>query len=130
MAEAPGKSRGADHRYGRSHRCSRLPPEAGMSVARPVQRGRLKVFLSYAAGAGKTYRMLEEAQELLKNGVDVVVGYFEPHGRKDTIELTKGLELLPRRTIEYRGVAFEEMDTNAIIERRPMVCAVDEFART
>jgi two-component system, OmpR family, sensor histidine kinase KdpD len=94
------------------------------------RRGRLKVFLSYAAGAGKTYRMLEEAQELKRRGVDVVIGYFEPHGRKDTIEKTEGLEIIPRRTIAYRGSTFEEMDTQAILERAPQVCAVDEFPHT
>src|SRR5438094_8466658 len=74
--------------------------------------------------------MLEEAQELKKQGADVVVGYFEPHGRKDTIEKTEGLEIIPRRRIEYRGVAFEEMDTEAILRRAPQICAVDEFAHT
>ena len=95
-----------------------------------MKRGRLKVFLSYAAGAGKTYRMLEEAQELKKNYVDTVVGYFEPHGRKDTIAKIEGLEVIPRRKIEYRGVTFEEMDTDAILRRAPQVCAVDEFPHT
>ena len=94
------------------------------------RRGRLKVFLSYAAGAGKTYRMLEEAQELKKRGVDIVLGYFEPHGRKDTIDKTEGLEIIPRRKIEYRGCVFEEMDTEAILRRAPQVCAVDEFPHT
>src|SRR5438552_4459328 len=94
------------------------------------RRGRLKVFLSYAAGAGKTFRMLEEAQELKRQGADIVVGYFEPHGRKDTIEKTEGLEIVPRRKIEYRGGSFEEMDTEAIIRRAPKVCAVDEFPHT
>src|SRR5438034_7642228 len=96
----------------------------------PARRGRLKVFLSYAAGAGKTYRMLEEAQELKKKGIDIVVGYFEPHGRKDTIEKTEDLEIISRRKIEYRGVAFEEMDTEAILRRAPKICAVDEFPHT
>jgi two-component system sensor histidine kinase KdpD len=90
----------------------------------------LKVFLSYAAGAGKTYRMLEEAQQLKKAGVDIVIGYFEPHGRKDTIEKTEGLEMIPRRCLEYRNCAFEEMDTDAILKRAPKVCAVDEFPHT
>ena len=93
-------------------------------------RGRLKVFLSYAAGAGKTYRMLEEAQELKRKGVDVVIGYFEPHGRKDTIAKTEGLEIVPRCSIEYRGNRFEEMDTQAILMRAPKVCLVDEFPHT
>src|ERR1700758_5117591 len=101
-----------------------------MNQLQPSQRGRLKVFLSYAAGAGKTFRMLEEAQELRTQGADIVVGYFEPHGRKDTIEKTEGLEIMPRRKIEYRGCAFEEMDTEAILRRAPRVCAVDEFPHT
>src|SRR5262245_47147420 len=98
-----------------------------MSQPQSVRRGRLKVYLSYAAGAGKTYRMLEEAQELKKKGVDVVIGYFESHGRKDTIAKTEGLETIPRRKIEYRECVFEEMDTAAILQRRPEVCVVDEF---
>jgi len=93
-------------------------------------RGQLKVFLGYAAGVGKTYHMLEEAQHLRQAGIDVVIGYFEPHGRKDTIALTEGLETVQRRIIEYRGTAFEEMDADAILLRRPAVCAVDEFAHT
>jgi two-component system sensor histidine kinase KdpD len=98
--------------------------------SQPARRGRLKVYLSYAAGAGKTYRMLEEAQQLKMQGVDIVIGYFEPHGRKDTIEKTEGLEIIPRRNIEYRNCAFEEMDTEAILRRAPQVCAVDEFPHT
>ena len=94
------------------------------------QRGKLKVFLGYAAGSGKTYQMLEEGQELLRRGVDVVIGYFEPHGRKDTIAMTEGIPLIPRRTLEYRGTAFQEMDTAAILARRPEVCLVDEFPHT
>ncbi len=93
-------------------------------------RGALKVFLGYAAGSGKTYQMLEEGQELLRRGVDVVVGYFESHGRQDTIAKTEGLPSIPRRRIEYRGTAFEEMDAEAIVRRRPQVCLVDEFAHT
>jgi two-component system, OmpR family, sensor histidine kinase KdpD len=101
-----------------------------MSQPQPARRGRLKVFLSYAAGAGKTYRMLEEAQELRKKSTDIVVGYFEPHGRKDTIEKIQGLEIIPRRKVEYRGSVFEEMDTEAILKRAPRICAVDEFPHT
>src|SRR5215470_19330750 len=101
-----------------------------MKQPQSSRRGRLKIFLSYAAGAGKTYRMLEEAQELRKQGADIVIGYFEPHGRKDTIEKTEGLEIIPRRKIEYRGVTFEEMDTDAILRRNPKICGVDEFPHT
>jgi two-component system sensor histidine kinase KdpD len=93
-------------------------------------RGTLKIYLGYAAGVGKTYAMLTEAQDLKREGRDVVVGYFEPHGRKDTIALVQGLELVPRRKIEYRGAVFEEMDTAAISRRHPQICAVDEFAHT
>jgi two-component system sensor histidine kinase KdpD len=89
--------------------------------------GRLKIYLGYAAGVGKTYQMLADAQELLRRGRDVVIGYFEPHGRADTIARTEGLETIPRRTVEYRGCVFEEMDTDAILRRRPEVCVVDEF---
>jgi two-component system sensor histidine kinase KdpD len=94
------------------------------------RRGHLKIFLSYAAGAGKTYRMLEEAQNLKKRGIDVVIGYFEPHARKDTIAKTQGLETVPRKRMEYRGSTFEEMDTAAILARAPAACAVDEFPHT
>jgi len=86
--------------------------------------------MGYAAGVGKTYKMLEEGQALRGQGVDVVIGYFEPHGRKDTIAKTEGLELIPRAKIPYRGSVFEEMNTDAILARRPQVCLVDEFAHT
>jgi two-component system, OmpR family, sensor histidine kinase KdpD len=93
-------------------------------------RGRLKIFLGYAAGVGKTFRMLEESQRLKQEGRDIVVGYFEPHGRADTIAKTEGLEMVPRRRLEYRGCWFEEMDTDAVLRRRPAICAVDEFPHT
>ncbi len=86
--------------------------------------------MGYAAGVGKTYQMLEEAHRLKAQGVDVVVGYFEPHGRKDTIVKAEGLEMIPRRKVEYRGSVFEEMDTGAILARHPQVAAVDEFPHT
>lgn len=92
--------------------------------------GRLKIYLGYAAGVGKTYQMLEEAQEMKRRGRDVVIGYFEPHGRKDTIAKTEGLEAIARRHAEYRGSAFEDMDTDAILARHPEVCVVDEFPHT
>jgi two-component system, OmpR family, sensor histidine kinase KdpD len=92
--------------------------------------GKLKIYLGYAAGVGKTYQMLEEAQHLKANGVDVVIGYFEPHGRKDTIAMTEGLEMIPRKRVPYRGSAFEEMDTETILERHPQVAIVDEFPHT
>lgn len=94
------------------------------------QRGKLKILMGYAAGVGKTYKMLEEAQALKARGVDVVIGYFEPHGRADTIAKSEGFETIPRRKVEYRGSQFEEMDTAAILARRPAVCVVDEFPHT
>src|SRR6202046_713582 len=92
--------------------------------------GKLKIFLGYAAGVGKTYQMLEEAQEAKRAGVDVVIGYFEPHGRKATIATIEGVDVIPRRKIAYRGGLFEEMDTDAILRRRPELCVVDEFPHT
>ena len=80
--------------------------------------------------SGKTFRMLEEGHGLVRHGADVVIGYFEPHGRQDTIERAQGLETVPRRRIEYRGHLFEEMDTAAIPGRRPEICLVDELAHT
>ncbi len=94
------------------------------------RKGQLKIYLGYAAGVGKTYQMLDESQELKRRGVDVVIGYFEPHARKDTIAKTESLELLPRRRMEYRGAVFEEMDTEEILRRNPAVCLVDEFPHT
>jgi len=95
-----------------------------------LPRGKLKIFMGYAAGVGKTYKMLEEAHELQSSGVDIVVGYFEPHGRQDTIAKSEGLETIPRKTVDYRNSDFEEMDTDAILTRRPQVCVVDEFPHT
>ena len=107
-------------------------PISGDSGADPqsTRPGQLKVLLGYAAGVGKTYRMLEEAQQLMRQGNDIVVGYFEPHGRKDTIAKTVGLEMIPTRAITYRTSAFQEMDADAILKRRPAICVVDELAHT
>src|SRR5579872_3574505 len=96
----------APDRCGRHIRRAPLPEAGGC-----VSRGRLKVYLGYAAGVGKTYRMLEEAQEMRRQGVDIVIGYFEPHGRLETIAKTEGLEAIPRRKVAYGGSQFEEMDT-------------------
>ncbi|HXA04458.1 MAG TPA: universal stress protein [Bryobacteraceae bacterium] len=101
-----------------------------MTSPTPTKRGRFKIFLGYAAGVGKTYQMLDEGQELRRKGLDVVIGYFEPHGRQDTIARTEGLETVPRREIVYRGTTFQEMDTDAILKRKPEVCLVDELAHT
>ena len=92
--------------------------------------GKLKVYLGYAAGVGKTYRMLDEAQTLRAKGIDVVVGYFETHRRQETIAKAEGLEMVPRRVITYAGSSFEEMDTEAVLRRQPAVAVVDEFAHS
>ena len=92
--------------------------------------GQLKIYLGYAAGVGKTYRMLEEAQALRARGVDVVIGYFEPHGRAETIAKTEGLEVVPRRKLTYGGGQFEEMDLAAVLARHPTYAVVDEFAHS
>jgi two-component system sensor histidine kinase KdpD len=99
-------------------------------TAEARKRGRLKVFLGYAAGVGKTFQMLTEARELKERGVDIVVAYFEPHGRKDTMALIEGLEVIPRRVVQYKGAPFEEMDTDAVLRRRPQIAVVDEFPHT
>jgi two-component system, OmpR family, sensor histidine kinase KdpD len=93
-------------------------------------RGHLKVFLGMAAGVGKTYRMLEEGHAAKEEGRDVVIGYFDPHGRAETAALAVGLEQLPRRTVEHRGMTLEEMDLPAIIRRAPDVCLIDELAHS
>jgi two-component system sensor histidine kinase KdpD len=94
------------------------------------KRGCLKIFLGYAAGVGKTYQMLTEARELKERGVDIVVAYFEPHGRQDTMALIEGLEVIPRKVVQYKGSPFEEMDTDAVLRRHPQTAVVDEFPHT
>lgn len=93
-------------------------------------RGKLKIFLGYAAGVGKTYAMLEAAHQRTQQGVDVVVGYVETHKRAETEALLAGLEVMPRLQVEYRGITLPEMDVDAILARRPKLALVDEFAHT
>jgi len=93
-------------------------------------RGILKVYLGYAAGVGKTFQMLADGRAAAQRGVDVVVAYFQPHARPDTIEQAQGLEVVPHRKIEYRGKTFEEMDTEAVLNRNPSIALVDELAHT
>ncbi|MEK7855944.1 MAG: histidine kinase, partial [Acidobacteriota bacterium] len=94
------------------------------------QRGRLKVYLGYGPGVGKTYMMLQEAHRLKKDGIDVVVGIVETHGRAETAKVLEGLELIPRRTAEYHGINIDEMDIDAVLARKPQVVLVDELAHT
>lgn len=94
------------------------------------ERARLHVYIGAAAGVGKTYRMLEDAHELKRQGVDVVIAFIETHGRAETESLIGDLERIPLRSIEYRGAKFEEIDVEAVIARRPAVALVDELAHT
>ena len=93
-------------------------------------RGRLKIFLGYAAGSGKTYAMLEAAHEAKNHGIDVAVGYIEPHDRPDTQALTEGLELLPPFLVEYKGLKLREFDLDGALKRKPQLILVDELAHT
>ncbi|HEY0779407.1 MAG TPA: universal stress protein [Gemmatirosa sp.] len=94
------------------------------------ERGKLKLYVGMAAGVGKTYRMLQEAHDLRRRGIDVVVGFVETHGRADTDAQLGDLEVVPRARIAYRGVTLEEMDVAAVAGRRPQVAVVDELAHT
>lgn len=105
-------------------------PEHFLNLIRRQQRGRLKIYLGFAPGVGKTYEMLLEGQRLKARGVDVVIGVVETHGRTDTAALVSGLEQVPRRKIEYHGVVLEEMDLDAVINRRPAIALIDELAHT
>ncbi|HEY2140770.1 MAG TPA: histidine kinase [Solirubrobacteraceae bacterium] len=94
------------------------------------ERGKLKVFIGMAPGVGKTYRMLQEGAAEADSGRDVAIGYLEPHGRAETVAQADGLELLPRRHIEYRGTPLQEMDLPTVLARRPELCLIDELAHT
>ena len=102
----------------------------GNTAKTESEKGRLKIFLGAAAGVGKTYAMLEEAQGLRAQGRDVVIGYVELHGRDETERLLTGLEAIPRKEMQYRGTALQEMDTDALIARKPQLALVDELAHT
>src|SRR5512139_205444 len=99
-------------------------------MIRRSQRGRLKVYLGYSAGVGKTYQMLLEGHRLKNEGIDVAIGLLEAHGRADIARLAQGLEVIPRRRHEYRGISIEEMDVDAILARKPQVALIDELAHT
>ena len=102
--------------------------DALLDAASEERERRLKVFLGAAPGVGKTFAMLSAARELKRQGVDVVVGLVETHGRAETQALLEGLEELPRRPVEYRGKSFTEFDLDAALARRPAVVLVDELA--
>ncbi len=108
----------------------RPSPEDFLELVERGKRGRLKLYLGFAAGVGKTWRMLEEAHALKQRGVDVVGAFVEPHGRPETAALVRDLEVVPRKKMEYRGVVVEEMDLEAALARRPAVAIVDEIPHT
>jgi two-component system sensor histidine kinase KdpD len=107
-------------------------PTADALLARIKEkdRARLRIYIGAAPGVGKTYEMLQEAHALRARGLDVVIGYVETYGRRETEAQLKDLELVPRRNVEHRGVTLEEMDVDAIIHRHPQICIVDELAHT
>ncbi|GAB4469604.1 MAG: KdpD-like non-kinase potassium sensor [Elainellaceae cyanobacterium] len=94
------------------------------------KRGKHKIFIGMAPGVGKTYKMLEEAHQLKAEGVDVVIGILETHGRRDTAERAKGLEIIPRLRVSHEGTVLEEMDTDGILGRSPQLALIDELAHT
>ncbi len=119
----------ADQRRDSEHRPS---PEALLEAARREERriGKLRIFVGAAPGVGKTYEMLQQAHARQKDGYDVVIGAVETHGRRETEALVAGLEVIPRRHLEYKGQLLEEMDLDGIIARRPQIVLVDELAHT
>ena len=101
-----------------------------LQMIRRSRRGKLKIYLGYCAGVGKTYQMLLEGRRLKEDGIHVVVGLVETHGRRETEVLLEGLTIIPRRRIAYRGIEIGEMDLEAILTRHPAVVLVDELAHT
>lgn len=105
-------------------------PGAFLELVERDKQGRLKIYLGFAAGVGKTYQMLEEAHALSQRGIDVVIGLVETHRRAETEALLQGLELVPRKQVEYRDVTIEEMDLDGVLARQPQIVIVDEVAHT
>ena len=101
-----------------------------LNLIRKSRRGKFKIYIGMSAGVGKTYRMLQEAQTLLRNGVDIKIGYIETHGRKETHALLEGLPVIPRRKLFYKGKELEELDVQAVINLHPEVVIIDELAHT
>src|SRR5215471_21436957 len=108
----------------------RTSPDIFLKLIEKSRRGKLKIYIGHAAGVGKTYQMLEDAHLLKKQGVDVVAGFVETHGRADTAERVGDLEVIPRRKVPYKGKTLEEMDLPAILARKPEAVLVDELAHT
>lgn len=101
-----------------------------LDLIKKSRRGKFKVYIGMSAGVGKTFRMLQEAHSLLRNGIDIKVGYIETHNRKETHDLLEGLPVIPRRKLFYKGKELEELDVQAIINLRPEVVIIDELAHT
>src|ERR1700748_3013701 len=101
-----------------------------LDLNRKNERGRLKIYIGMSAGVGKTYRMLQEAHSLIKNGINLKVGYVETHGRKETEALIEGLPIIPRREIFYKGKKLDELDVQAILLLHPEIVIVDELAHS
>jgi len=101
-----------------------------LDLIKKSRRGKFKIYIGMSAGVGKTYRMLQEAHALLRNGIDVKIGYIETHNRADTHALLEGLPVIPRRTLFYKGKELDELDVQALINLRPEVVVVDELAHT
>nr|WP_068891734.1 sensor protein KdpD [Pedobacter panaciterrae] len=101
-----------------------------LDLVKKSRRGKFKVYIGMSAGVGKTYRMLQEAHALLKNGIDIRIGYIETHNRAETHQLLEGIPIIPRRVLFYKGKELEEMDVNSIINIHPEVVIVDELAHT
>ena len=101
-----------------------------LELIKKSRKGKFKIYIGMSAGVGKTYRMLQEAHALLRNGIDVKIGYIETHNRKETHALLEGLPVIPRRKLFYKGKALEELDVQAVISLRPEVVIVDELAHT
>ena len=108
----------------------RLDPESLLKMVQEAERAKLRVYIGAAAGVGKTFQLLQDAHILKKEGIDVVVGAIETHGRADTAEQVRDLEIVQPKKIEYRGAVFDEMDLEGIIRRKPAVVVVDELAHT
>jgi len=104
--------------------------DAFLRMIRRALRGRLKIYLGYSPGVGKTYQMIQEGHRLKNEGIDVVIGLLETHGRADIARLAQGLEVVPRTVQEYHGIAVEEMNAEAVIKRKPQVALIDELAHT
>jgi two-component system, OmpR family, sensor histidine kinase KdpD len=109
---------------------ARPKPESLLAKQEQARRARLRIYIGAAPGVGKTYQMLEDAHALKQQGLDIVIGFIEPHGRAETEALIGNLERVPLSRIEYRGVTLEEMDVDAVIARKPQIAIVDELAHT